>query len=174
MHNKKLILSRNEKLQIGTVDFLNSYRWEYFITLNFISIKSEFRARKIIKKFLKELSILIFGKKSKKTLKVAISLEKHKNGGLHVHLITENPTRRINNIDRANKLNIKGIVKACWEHTDNGTAMIDMSCEDKESWFKDIYEQEGVLFYITKEIPKNFIDVIQWELTNTTGYIMHD
>jgi hypothetical protein len=172
MKDETIILSRNKKLQIGTVDFLNKYRWEYFITLNFKSIRSEPIARTIIEKFLKELSMLIFGKKSNKALKVAVSLEKHKKGGLHVHLVTENPTRRMNNIDRANKLNIKDVVKTCWEHTDKGTAKIDISCKDKESWFKNVYEQEGVLFYITKEIPKNIIDVIQWELTNPTGYIM--
>ena len=171
MKYQTLNLSDNKKLQISTVDFLNRYEWYYFITLNFISLRRESTARKIINKFLKELSISIFGRKSKKALKVAVSLEKHKNGGLHVHLITENPTTRINNIERANSLSFKQLVKFCWEHSDSATAMIDLSCKDKESWFKEIYEQVGVLFYVTKEIPQNRIDVMQWELTNPTGYI---
>ncbi|MBF7731122.1 hypothetical protein [Pseudomonas sp. N040] len=171
MKNQKFDLSNNEKLQISTVGFLNRYEWYYFITLNLMSTRSESRAREIINKFLKELSISIFGRKSKKALKVAVSLEKHKNGGLHVHLITENPITRINNIERINSLNFKQLVKFYWEHSDSATAMIDLSCKDKESWFKEIYEQEGVLFYVTKEIPQNRIDVMQWELTNPTGYI---
>lgn len=174
MKNQTLYLSNNKKLQNSTVDFLNRHEWHYFITLNFISLRSESRARKIINKFLKELSMLIFGRKSKKSLKVAVSLEKHKTGGLHVHLITENPITRINNIARINEFNFKQSVKFCWEHTDSATAMIDLSCKDKESWLKEIYEQEGVLFYITKEIPQNRIDVMQWDLTNPTGYIIND
>lgn len=173
MINKQIEKSNNTRIRNSTVAYLDTFRWEYFITLNFISMRSEFRARKIIDRFLKSLNASVYGKKSNKAVIVAVSLEKHKEGGLHAHIVTENPIKRINNIERKNKLNFKELVKTCWEETDSATGKIDISCKDKESWFKLIYEQNGVLFYITKEMTNKRLDTIQWELTNPTGKRFH-
>jgi hypothetical protein len=139
----------------ATVDYLKEHTWDYLITLNFNNIKCDITANSIVTKFYKKLNNATFGEKSRKSVKMAFSLERHKHEGYHLHLLSEDPIVRITNQDRKNKFNYKEII---------------LSCPDKKSWFKRIYDAEGIIEYITKEIKQGRSDVIQWDINNSTGY----
>jgi hypothetical protein len=154
----------------ATVDYLKEHTWDYLITLNFNNIKCDITANSIVTKFYKKLNIATFGEKSRKSVKMAFSLERHKHEGYHLHILSEDPIERITNQDRKNKFNYKEIIKEQWEKADRGAARISLSCPDKKSWFKKIYDTEGIIEYITKEIKQGRSDVIQWDINNSTGY----
>ncbi|MDP2243505.1 hypothetical protein [Pseudomonas sp.] len=158
-----------KRLKLETINTLNRQDFRFFITLNFNGVKDDLKAQDLIRKFLNLLNAEVFGKRSSKSVVIACSLEKHKSGNYHLHIISEDPTSRILSESRKLNFNYRNIIKKCWEATDIRMARISISCPDKSSWFKEIYDQEGVIEYILKEFDRGRTDVIQWDLSNFHG-----
>lgn len=143
-------------------------QWDYFITLNFSHSVKEHTAQYVIKKFIKNLNIAIFGKRSKKAINIVVALEKHKSGDYHVHILTQDPIERINTT-RQQSFDLKEIIRTNWQNTHSSTAIIRLSSNNDQEWFKKIYQQRGIIEYVTKEIEQGRWDAIQYDLMNTSG-----
>lgn len=157
------------KIKSDTVELIGRCSFSFLITLNFNDLRNDLVAQDLIRRFLNSVNCEVFGKRSKKALVVFCALEKNSSGAYHLHLMTEDPTERVGTVSRRSKINYREIIKTCWESIDSKTARISTSCPDQSSWFKNIYDQNGVIEYLSKEIDGGRMDVIQWDLVNLTG-----
>jgi hypothetical protein len=168
--DEQLVLARKSgELKSEIVSYLEQYEFDYLITLNFNNLKDDLKAQDLIRVFLRSVDSRIFGKKSEKSVRMVVSLERHKFEGYHLHILSEDPRNRTDFPESKLKLDYKDLIKACWEDAGSKAAKISMSCPDQYSWFKDIYDLGGAIEYITKEYDQGRTDTIQWELSNPTG-----
>jgi hypothetical protein len=159
----------NSKLRSEIVKFIASHKFDYIITLNFNNLKDDLKAQDLIRLFLRSVDSRVFGRRSEKSVRMVVSLERHKFEGYHLHILSEDPRNRVDFPEKKLNLDFKELIKTCWEGVGDKAAKISMSCPDKTSWFKEIYHLDGAIEYLTKEYDQGRTDAIQWDLSNTTG-----
>jgi hypothetical protein len=167
--NRKVAPAESCKIRPEVVKFISSQKFDYFITLNFNSLNDELKAQDLVRVFLRSVDLKVFGRRSGKSVRMVVSLERHKFEGYHLHLLSEDPRNRFDFPEGKLNLDYKELIKACWESVGYRAAKVSMSCPDQVSWFKEIYDLDGAAEYITKEYNQGRADVIQWDLTNITG-----
>lgn len=80
----------------------------------------------------------------------------------------QDPTEQINPM-RQSTFDLKETIRNTWQSAHPSTAFIRLSSHNDEEWFKEIYQQRGIVEYITKEISEGRWDVIQYDLMNMSG-----
>lgn len=153
------------------VSFLGDLELKYFVTLNFRDIRDKGDANIILGMFIKRLNVSLFGRRSKKAIRCVPSIERHKTGFCHIHILFEDPEGRVpkNAGKRLSEDDFKELIRMEWERVDSKTASIRKSCPDGVSWFKNICDKEGALSYVSKQIRLIEQDAIQWDVLNKTG-----
>lgn len=160
---------RNQRMLESYVEFLKGHGWKYFITLNFRREVKEARAQEISARFVKSLNIRIFGGRSRKAVIIAVSIEKNFSGGYHLHILTEDPSPRIERKEKRDGFVFRDVVKECWQNADASTAMVTLSSPDNKSWFQVIESEDSVIRYILKEMRRGRFDCLQTNIVNLNG-----
>ena len=150
-------------------ELLKGHGWKYFITLNFRREVNEGRAQEISERFVKSLNVRIFGKRSRKALRLAVSIEKNYSRGYHLHVLAEDPSPRIENKEKRDSFVFRDVIKGCWQNADVSTALVELSSPDGKSWFQVIENEDGVIFYVLKEMKKGRYDCLQTNTLNLDG-----
>lgn len=160
---------KRQSLIDAYANFLKGYGWNYFITLNFRRNIKEERAQEIAEKFVKKLNIEVFGKRSKKAVKLAVSIEKNMVSGYHLHVLAVDPSPRIGNKDKQYDFDFCDVVRKCWQDADASTALINLSSPDRHSWFQVIENENNVIRYVLKEMKQGRYECLQANLVNLEG-----
>ena len=159
------------KLRESTAkDIIDNYKVKYFITLTFKYKTEKEVAEQNLLKFLNALNRKVFGSRSKKSLIIVPSLERHKFEGYHIHLLMEDPQQRTQANRDLSEHSLKELVRSTWQSTSSITANLKESCPGDKEWFKTIKSIEGVAHYVTKDINSFNPDTIAWDLANKKGY----
>lgn len=171
--------------------FINDINPSYLVTLNFSVLYSIRRknAIKEIDRFLKKLNNFLFGRRSKKQLRVYTVLEMGMDGywqaaisedqvetNWHFHLLIENPYERSTKAKQYTLKELKKIISDIWGAS-NITDSSYTSRHDSDAWFKPIHDQLGSFIYTNKESggldtsSKNYINEMAFlpEYTNVSG-----
>ncbi len=168
---KNINLSKAElaskKLQIASSTRIHNDKHKYFVTLNLYSRISKIDGMNAVRHFIASLSKEIFGRRSNSSLICVPVLEHHRDDGYHVHMLIEDPFPRSVRYQSFDSSKLKELVRSHWERQ-KGAAKIAMSCQDGNSWFKEIEDPANLAAYVTKQLPIND-DVILWDLVNEDG-----
>lgn len=155
-----------EKIQLNlrgaTVRYVSSCDYRFFITLTFRKKVSEDIADICIGKFIKTLNKRVFGNRSRKALKMVVCLEENSWDGYHYHIACQDPE------SVSGKISGDAFISAArsiWEKLPGPTGKVSQSCPDGHSWFKEIYNPEGIALYMTKQIHHR-PSVVQWHKSN--------
>ena len=162
--------SKKRSLFSSTCDYINQFRWDYFVTLNFNHTVNHQEAQQILRRFIKILNNRIFGCRSNKAINLIPSIEPHHTDGVHIHLLMEDPCHRMTKYQQARAICLSDAVRSAWESSDPSTAWISKSCPDGKSWFKPITETPWVLGgYLSKTLRYGYNDAVQWDMMITNG-----
>ncbi|MGR2740719.1 hypothetical protein ACUY1T_19925 [Billgrantia sp. Q4P2] len=160
---------RNQRMLDSYAKLLKGHDWKYFITLNFRREVSESRAQEISERFVKALNVRIFGRRSRKALRLAVSIERNYSRGYHLHILAEDPSLRIENKEKRDGFFFRDEVRECWQNADVSTALIALSSPDGKSWFQVIENEDNVILYVLKEMKKGRYDCLQANTLNFDG-----
>ncbi|MCG7598632.1 hypothetical protein MHM84_02410 [Halomonas sp. McH1-25] len=158
-----------EKLKKEIYEMVKKHPWDYFITLTFKhAINDRIKVNSITRKFINELSIKCFGSRSNKRLRIIPVIENHGFEGLHVHALIENPKERIGSPERKENFILRDSVIEAWIGVDAKTANPTLSCFEQDEWIKKIYDTEGLVNYLLKQLSAH-PEAVQWDLYTPEG-----
>jgi len=137
-----------------------SFQPRYLLTLTYrnnnITTITRERVKKSCKKFTIDLNRKVFGKRSRKALRLATFIE----GGdefkkAHVHILLEIPElgepeglKRLRHMDLES---FKEILRDKWVNSDPLAGDPIYADASQESWFKEVYDENGLVGYLNKE-----------------------
>ena len=94
---------------------ISDFKVKYFITLTFKYKTEKLAAEQNLMKFLNALNRKVFGSRSKKSLIVVPSLERHKFEGYNIHLLMEDPQQRAQSNRDLSEHSLKELVRSTWQ-----------------------------------------------------------
>lgn len=152
-----IVLTNEEKNKINyekeVIQWLDSYSWDYFLTLTFSHpVKDRIAVSIAIEKFIDKLSTKAFGTRSNKRI-VSFPVIEHGNDGksLHVHMIIQNPAPNIVNPNRREKFNLRDAVIESWINASSSAGNPALTATNDE-WMKPVTESEIAIKYMIKQI----------------------
>ena len=143
-----------KQLAQSTVDWLGATDWKYFVTLTFDKDISDNQANKELRVFLKRLNNSLYGRRSKRAIKVAPFKEHTKDDRPHFHLLL--------GCHESTKINdLMTLVFSTWDKsfvTSNYHLILN------EDWFQHIEQEskEMVVRYCLKQAGRD-IDSLELE-----------
>lgn len=164
-------LTNKTLIHQATSKFISKSKFDFFITLHFKKEIKKDQAREILRRFLNSFNGELFGSRSLKSLIQISAIEKNReNNSFHVHIICERPFDKISKPEKRNIDYFKKAIKETWKKSSkiNATEELKLNKLNPE-WIKEIYDNEGICLYISKQILSGHFDVIEWDKANTTG-----
>ena len=99
-----------------------------------------------------------------------MSIERNFSDGYHLHVLSEDPSPRIERKEKRDSFNFREVVKDCWQNADASTALVTLSSPDNESWFQMIENEDSVIRYVLKEMKHGRIECLQTNIINLDGH----
>lgn len=169
-----IVLSLGEKKKEKYIQeikqWINSYEWDYFLTLTFKHpVYDDIKAGKAIEKFINKMSSLAFGSRSQKRI-VAFSTIEHDSldEALHVHIMIQDPTPLIMNEMHRNEFDIRNSIIVSWLNSSSSAGNPAFTGSDSE-WIKEISDVEECIGYMIKQVGNNLNNCIAWDQLSLGG-----
>lgn len=151
--SKEITYTDVEKIQLKLKEqsrqMLADRKYDLFITLTFKRDTTEEAASADITRFIKLMNTACFGRRSKKSIVVAPVIERHWSDSAHVHILMQDPRKRT---ATRSTIDLKQTIRESWNRVSSRTGDVYMSSGGTEEWFKTIHDQDGLSYYLTKQI----------------------
>ena len=145
----------NSKLKTAAIAWLKNTEWELAISVTFRTGCSERRARKTMSRWLNELDKKFYGygvrKENKRFERVVVKHMGSQKDHPHYHIAAKRPKNK-----EISKVKFLALAKFTWEK---------LSSAGHQNTFEQVYDSEGWLGYILREMEKDNIDIMDEGLT---------
>jgi len=145
----------DSKLKTAAIAWLKNTEWELAITVTFRTGCSEKRAKKTMSRWLNELDKKFYGygvrKENKRFERVVVKQLGAEKQHLHYHIAAKRPKNK-----KISKVKFLALAKFTWEK---------LSSTGQQNTFKEVYDSEGWLGYILREIKEDNTDTVDAHFT---------
>mgnify|MGYP001627849575 CR=1 FL=1 len=154
-----------------TIKWISQNDFDFLITLNFTREVNREKTEKSLTEFLRKINNDIFGNRSQKSLIQVPFIERNSyDTSFHIHILCEDPSKRLNNKKLEDPMYFRKTIKKCWQLSSPEAAIKNMKIyEENPLWIKKIDNQERLTSYLLKQIAIDNFDVVEVDKLNFEG-----